>query len=414
MAVTGAVFARFVRYRQLKMSFSHRFGDHAENRHCVHFERWMVWMGCEPIVVCRYGWGRLLRLYQNYLDLNGTSYALSELIRVQPIYRRICGISSVRLEVYFKTHQEILRGIADVAAVQEIVAYLAHRCPLANTDNVSHAEVCCATPVEESVQASILSGRAQNNFWEYSPVIVGYVSALGEQAQALVVALASPPRYLRSQAAAQVHQEQRLKRLKRLQAERSKREHGFDVAALELRLRLEGLPCLTIAPRLLAGEVAHYRTDAVLCGPVSSSYMYEQQRTKDHGMLILTNMRLIYLGRKLQIVLKYAQIVHVIPLHGSVELLTCLAAGRQLFEMRRPLEFTMYLAHILQPMLDEQGSPLLATVPSVAIAAGSAGDGDSETELYASVSAKPLDTDATIRIRANKVASGGRDGRLHA
>ncbi len=369
-------------------------------------------MGCEPIVVCRYGWGRLLRLYQSYLDLNGTSYALSELIRVRPIYRRICGISSAHLEVYFKTRQVILRGIVEVAAVREIVEYITHRCPLAGADNASHGEMWCAIPAEDRARPPILSGIAQNNFWEYSPVIVGYASALGEHAQALVATLAAPG-YPRNLAAEQGHQEQRLKRLKRLQAERSKREHGFDVAALEQRLRLEGLPCLTVTLRLLVGEIAHYRTDAVLCGPVSSSYMYEQQRAKDHGTLVLTNMRLIYLGRRFQAVLKYEQIVHVIPLHGSVELLTCLTTGRQLFEMRRPLEFTMYLAHILQlHALDEYCGSLPSVVPSAAIAAESTADGNSETELYASVSGKLQDTDATIRIRTHKVASGGRDGHL--
>jgi len=56
----------------------------------------------EPLVVCTYGWGRLLRLYPDRVDINGDFYDLRNITHVQPYYRHIFGISSVRLEVHFQ------------------------------------------------------------------------------------------------------------------------------------------------------------------------------------------------------------------------------------------------------------------------------------------------------------------------
>src|SRR6266516_965670 len=77
-----------------------------------------------PIAECAFGWGRVFRLYQNYLDINGTCYPLADLTHVRPIYQRVLGIPSVRLELCFGKKKVILRGIAAVQDAQAAVEYL--------------------------------------------------------------------------------------------------------------------------------------------------------------------------------------------------------------------------------------------------------------------------------------------------
>src|SRR5205807_1768923 len=105
-------------------------------------------------------------------------------------------------------------------------------------------------------------------------------------------------------------QEQRDHRQKRLRVERSLREHGFDVEKLARLLKEEVLPTVSVPVRLLPGESAHYSTEATLCGePVGETIRYTYP-AKDHGTLILTNKRMIYIGRKSQIVLDYTRLLH--------------------------------------------------------------------------------------------------------
>jgi hypothetical protein len=53
----------------------------------------------EPMGVCRYGWRQLLRLYEDHLEIDGATYSLNELVQVRPVYHRIIGIPSARLEL---------------------------------------------------------------------------------------------------------------------------------------------------------------------------------------------------------------------------------------------------------------------------------------------------------------------------
>ncbi len=57
---------------------------------------------------------------------------------------------------------------------------------------------------------------------------------------------------------------------------------------------------------------------------------------------------MIYLGRQCQIVLSYERLLHVSRLRGAVAFLAEHWTRREIFEVRRPLECTMYLQCILQ------------------------------------------------------------------
>src|SRR5690348_9456250 len=95
-------------------------------------------MSVEPLVECTYGWGRVLRLYQDYVDVNGTAFALTDLVQIHSVYHSIMGIASARLELHFKRRKVILRGISAIDAAHKMVEYLSSQ--LADVDPVRESE----------------------------------------------------------------------------------------------------------------------------------------------------------------------------------------------------------------------------------------------------------------------------------
>src|SRR5450755_3509355 len=255
-------------------------------------------MLCKPIIECVYGWGQLVQVYDDYLDVSGRRYALNELVSVRPIYHRMMGISSVRLELHFKRKKVILRGIAAIATAQKIVACLKE-----------HIQVTG----EYNLQAYARSTTTQMGI----------------------------PRWQL------IRQEQRARKLKQTQAERAKREHGFDVEQLAQRLQYGPLPQIYVPTRLLAGEYAHYCTDATLREEPLPGSMQPGYQINDQGMLILTSKRMMYIGRRRQRVLSYNHLLHISHLQGAIAILSETWSRREIFEMRLPLECTMYLEAIL-------------------------------------------------------------------
>ncbi len=288
-----------------------------------------------PIAVCTFGWGQQFRLYRDYLDVNGTQYALSTLTHIRPIYRHVMGIASVRLELRFGKKEVLLRGVVEIAAAQRVVEYL-----------TSQVE---SQPLLQEQSPDISSNSSQD---------LSRKERALEQAQALTAKVETPtPDWQR------FRQGQRERRQRRIHVERSLREHGFDVEKLARRLKSETLPDVPVPMRLLPGERAHYRTDATLCGePLGGALRYTYP-AKDHGTLILTNKRLVYMGRKSQIVLDYARLLHVSRLRGALAFQADHWYKREIFEVRRSLECAMHLESILehfqqaQPLEEDQYQP---------------------------------------------------------
>ncbi len=250
----------------------------------------------KPAIECLYGWGQLVQVYDDYLDVSGKRYALNELVSVHPIYHRIMGISSVRLVLHFKREKVILRGIAAIATAQKIVTCLKEHIQITGEYNLQ----ACARSTTTQVRVP---------HWQL------------------------------------IRQVQRARKLK--QADRAKREHGFDVEQLAQRLRYGPLPQIYVPTRLLAGEYAHYCTDATLREEPLPGSMQPGYQIKDQGMLILTSKRMLYIGRKRQLVLSYNHLLHISHLQGAIAILSETWSRREIFEMRLPLECTMYLEAIL-------------------------------------------------------------------
>jgi hypothetical protein len=323
-----------------------------------------------PIVECRYGWGQVLRLYRNGLDVQGIFYALSELEQVYPTYHYVLGVPSARIELRFRQSRVVIRGIADVPLAQKIVEYITrwNAVTLAIGTDVLRGAIA-PTPLKQLPAPESLSGVSGTDyFWQYDanamPTTANVISATSVPAMPRSGPASQPSipssSMLVDVASAEpwpvMHYSERAHRLKRLQAERELRVYGFDVQALSQHLHDGPLPLVLTPLSLLAGETAHYCIDANLCAEPDPSSSQSKRRVKDRGKLILTNKRLIYLGRKRQIILAYAKFLQISHLTGAVAIYIEDVPLRLFFEMRRPLECSMYLKRLLKDFYAPQNS----------------------------------------------------------
>ncbi len=318
------------------------------------------------IAECAFGWGQMFRLYQYYLDVDGTRYSLNELTHLSHTSQRVLGITSARIELRFGKKKVVLRGIAAIEDAQRAVAYLTtHYLGLPQTNGTrwsrngdeenslgqevsdnTHQFIAPLNTEQEKPFPSALPPETQIELEEYSPITTEDM-LLQERTQA-------PTGKVETPGWRRWREEQRERRQKRLHDERMLREHGFDVEELTQRLKEEPLPAVTVPVRLLTDEQAYYTTDATLCGePVGGTIRYIYP-AKDQGRLILTNRRLIYMGRKSQLVLDYARLLHISRLQGALAFQAEHWQKREIFEVRRPLECVMYLEHILEQFHQKQ------------------------------------------------------------
>lgn len=306
----------------------------------------------DPIIECVYGWGQVMRLYDDHLDIGGTSYPLMDLVAVHPNYYHVMGVPSACIELCFKRKSVMLRGIAAIEIAQRTASYLSAFCrlqtpeadiPLVDKARVDQPQWFTGAIKENRQTDEALQGEKSQqlvarvtDLVEHTPVTDEYV--MGGQHKVLGFRI---PRWQL------IGYEYRQRRTKRVQAERARREHGFDVEQLAQHLHAETLPQVNVPTRLLTGEYAHYCTNATLCDEPLPGTRQPDYRAKDQGMLILTDRRMIYIGRRRQLVLDYSRLMHVSRLQGAIAVLSESWVKREFFEVRFPLECTMYLDVIL-------------------------------------------------------------------
>jgi hypothetical protein len=331
----------------------------------------------KPLATCAYGWGGTLKLYQDYLDVNGTLYALRDLMHVHALYRRVMKISSLRLELQFRERALVLRGIAVNESAERVVTHLQQHCPgsvISRPSNIATAKVKL-----KKVLAETPTAEAEGKQHAPEPL---------EQARAQ-----ETPSWLLDLA----------QDMQRVQG-RQRRTHSLSGSLAGEReqfaqhLQADTLPSLTvpIPLKLALGEQARYCIEATLCtellsdGSETPGYSYP---AKDQGMLVLTNRRLIYMGRRGQRILGYARVLRVSRLPGAIAVLTNMtevssssyASGaksrtqRELFQVSRPLECALYLDHLLRQFYTQVATQHLAAVPGEAREQG----GSQQDELVA-------------------------------
>jgi hypothetical protein len=111
------------------------------------------------------------------------------------------------------------------------------------------------------------------------------------------------------------------------------------------------LPVVAVPVCLFPGEQAHYFVNATLCGERMQETMqavYPAYPAQDHGLLILTNRRIVYVGRKSQIVLDYAHLLHVSRLRGAIAFEADHWQKRVIFSLSRPEECAVCVDAILR------------------------------------------------------------------
>lgn len=361
----------------------------------------------QPICECLYGWGQTAALYQNHFSVDGTSYPLSDLMYVEPISRRLMGISSFRLRLCFKHKMLVLRGLTDSQPVRYMIACLREIICSPTGATITLPALSMSLDCQ-LVSSPGSSSSSQGPFWDYSDSEAEYkvgtqgertgrVQSLRQEAAAgggLVWAKSmqqddTPPllpcdlpeidasgmtqgidmteglqRVLPSHILAgqsttdaqQLYGEFVLPEVVYMPKYYEVCVYGFSVESLVTQLRRGQLPSIDVPFRLFQCETAYYRTDVALCEtPVESLYTEElahcspaRYRIKDRGLLVLTSHRLLYLGRQRHMLLGYEQIIHISHWCDYLALTIERVQKRHLFEMRRPFECLIYLEYLLQ------------------------------------------------------------------
>lgn len=247
------------------------------------------------LVKCAYGWGKEFRLYPDYLYADQRRYFLQELTHVHCTSRTVLGVLSATLELHFGAKKLILRGIPAIDDANKIVEYLTAWCK--TTDMLFHERN--TRPVE------------------------------------------TPPPSLNP------------RRLER----QTQKQKSWRVSETEKRpAQANTMPAVSVPVPLARGEQAYYNAQATLCGECiqeTSRYTYPAQ---DHGLLILTDRRIIYIGRKSQTVLEYARLLHVSRLRGAIALEADHWQKRIIFEVARPEECATYIEAMLRDLKRERES----------------------------------------------------------
>lgn len=258
----------------------------------------------ELLMQCKYGWGKVFRLYRNRVEVNEKTYPLTDLLTIEPTYYRFMGVSSARLRLRFTTQTVVVNGIAEVEDVRQAVIFL-------------HMQI--TQPQRLLARQTWLEDYALQST---SPVEVPQMPHL--------------------------RQERSDTRLRRQHDNRQARIHGFDVEQLTNLLKEDLLPVVPVPLCLHVDEYAHYNTYATL----GQETLHPHLQPSDHGMLILTNKRMIYMGRISQLVLHYAHVLRISRLEQAVAILATNWSRRELFEVKQPLECTMYFEAILERFRD--------------------------------------------------------------
>jgi hypothetical protein len=126
---------------------------------------------------------------------------------------------------------------------------------------------------------------------------------------------------------------------RRRQRELREREEERYHHALRARTGLERgpLPGVSVPLRLAEGERACYASEAALCGEYTDGAP-DDLPVLDRGLLVLTDRRLIYLGRGCQILLSYEHLLRVSHLPGAVAFLADTWRRRAIFSLKNAPE----------------------------------------------------------------------------
>jgi hypothetical protein len=263
----------------------------------------------QPLVVCAFGWGKEFRLYKETLYVGNRAYRLGRLRAVQLKTQRTMGVASACLELRFGREKVMLRGIAAVEDARRAAEYLVSWCGEGGEARRSTRDV--TMPLKHSQMPQTLP---THKFHEQATRPVD-----------------TPPVYPLKEAP--------LAGLRQGWRHELKTEH---------LAQAEVLPVVNVPVRLGDGECAYYSSRATRCGELIRETLRSTFPAQDHGLLILTDRRLLFIGRKSQLVLDYVHLRHISRLEGALAFEADHWQKRAIFTMPQPDLCAARLEAILQ------------------------------------------------------------------
>jgi hypothetical protein len=366
-------------------------------------------MGNERALLdCTFGWGKTCHLYTDSIEIAGKSYNLEDLTAIRSTYRTILGVPSARLELYFGLQRLVLRGIADQETARLMVAHMQPYCTAephavrarSRTGKarnvareqarrwerstklpaipVSPAESASAGDTSEPLKPSPRSKDVPSalSFDDFAPSIVeneafGAESSLSDNAeQKSDVLLPGQDDMWRSADSRPLHTPRFQPPLRSIHlvhpGQKLQDIHSLPIPAVKSSV----LPVIHVPVRLQPGECAHYSIGASLCSDRISGSDRAPYPPLDHGLLILTNRRIFYIGKRSQLVLAYTHLWYVSLLHNAIALHIEQQFRRIIIELEHPQEWASrieqlsFIARRARPR-PELPTLLMAALPGI-------------------------------------------------
>ncbi len=420
---------------------------------------------------CTFGWGKTCRLYQDFMEIGGKFYSLHDLISVHPTYRKMFGVSSARLELYFGVQRLVLRGISNLDAVRLIVSHLLPYCaeqsttgavthrmrsrsaqarglaraqakawertnnpapsswdaiplsPVTSTSDDSEDEAFAAMTIEsfddervsdeddaffddellaeELSQGSraefqlLMSAEPSRNELITNPVLeavkpvtpvavkpkdAGFMRPVREISEEEDSPISEPAisqtpvhtpinlpespitpvgESVSSQSTSMFAQHTRVPRLqppiRSVRLVQSEQRSPLSNAPIETTVKSSALPIIHVPVRLQPGECAHYSTGAALYSDQQKMAEAAPSLPMERGLLILTNRRIFYIGKRTQFILAYTQLWYVSRSSTTIALHIERQFRQVIFEIEHPDEWSgrierlVFLARRMSP-----------------------------------------------------------------
>jgi hypothetical protein len=261
----------------------------------------------QALVVCAFGWGKEFRLYKETLYVCNKAYRLARLTQVRLTTQHTLGVASACLELRFGSETVRLRGIAAVEDARRAAGYL--------------------TAWRDDKRGNT---PRQSSTGETSPRKLPQELACIFHEQA-THPVDTPPLLLPGG------------------EPRTSPQPGWKLDRRTEHLsRADVLPPISVPVRLESGEQAYYCSRATRCGEPIAETLRSTYPAQDHGLLILTDRRLLFIGRRSQLVLEYAHLLRIARLEGALAFETDHWQKRAIFTMPRPETCASRLEAILQ------------------------------------------------------------------
>jgi hypothetical protein len=324
----------------------------------------------QALLDCTFGWGKTCRLYADSLEVAGKTYHLKELTVLRPTYRTILGVPSARIELSFGQQRLVLRGIGDQETARLLVARLQPYCvPASEVARVRPRTGRARKVAREQARAWERSTRLPTFFDARSAAISAEQAAAEAEKTAASDAFAADPLSVGDDASlarglSAASSEMASDPLLAVRADGWPLAHTRplhtprfqpplrsvhlvppdqkvqDTCSLPVpTVRSSVLPVIHVPVRLQPGECAHYSIGASLCSDRISGSDRAPYPPLDHGLLILTNRRIFYIGKRSQLILAYTHLWYVSLLHNAIALHIEQQFRRIIIELEHPQEW---------------------------------------------------------------------------